>query len=116
MLQTVLKFAITAAIVVAASAASRRSTLLGALLVSLPLTSILAISWLQYETRDVEQVAALTTSILWLVLPSLVFFVVLPALLRRDISFGVSLAAASAATIAAYYATLKVLTHLGVQL
>lgn len=116
MLQPVLKFVITAAIVVAASEVSRRSTLVGALLVSLPLTSILAIAWLQYETRDPEQVAALTTSILWLVLPSLVFFLVLPPLLRRGLPFGAALTAASAATIAAYYATVRILAQLGVSL
>lgn len=114
MMQQVLKVAITAVVIVAASELAKRSTLFGALLVSLPLTSLLAITWLWIDTRDAEQVAALTTSIFWLVIPSLVFFVVFPLLVRRDVSFGVSMTAASAATIGAYYGMVRVLSALGV--
>lgn len=112
----VLKFAITAAIVVAVSEVSKRSTFVGALLVSLPLTSLLAISWLYVDTGDTAKVADLAASILWFVLPSLVFFVVLPAALRREVSFGVSMVVASLATIAAYFAMVAVLKRFGIEL
>ncbi len=59
--------------VAAASEIARRSSLLGAILISLPLTSILAATWLCRDTRDTEQVAALSWSILWVIVPSLVF-------------------------------------------
>ena len=66
------KVAITALLVVAISEIAKRSSLMGALLASLPLTSILAFIWLYLETGSGEKVAALSASILWLVLPSLV--------------------------------------------
>src|SRR3712207_1028244 len=65
----------------------RRSAFLGALLMSLPLTSILALSFLYVETRDTQKVIALSNGIFWLVLPSLIFFLLLPALLRSGAGF-----------------------------
>lgn len=109
MLAYVVKVALTSVLVVAISEVSKRSTLLGALLASLPLTSLLAIVWLWHDTRDAARVAELTSDIFWLVLPSLLFFVVLPSMLRGGFQFWPSLAAASAATVAAYLLALRVL-------
>lgn len=96
-----LKAVLSGAIVAVASEVARRSSLLGAVLVSLPLTSILALSWLYRDTGDVDEVAALSWSILWVVVPSLVFFVALPLALR-DLGFWPALALACAVTAAAY--------------
>ena len=52
----------------------------------------------------------------WFVLPSLVLFLLLPALLRMGLGFWQSLAAAVIATAAAYFATVKVLGALGIEL
>jgi hypothetical protein len=52
-----LKIAISVAVLVVAAEVARRSTLLGALVVSLPLTSLLALVWLWRDTHDVERVA-----------------------------------------------------------
>ena len=77
-----LKALLSGAIIAVASEVARRSSLLAALLISLPLTSILAFIWLYRDTRDANEVAALSWSILWLIVPSLVFFVVLPLAIR----------------------------------
>ena len=87
MTYTILKFGLSAAVIVAVSEIAKRSSLLGGLLASLPLTSLLAFVWLWQDTRDAQKVAALSSSILWLVLPSLVLFLVLPALLKRGVHF-----------------------------
>lgn len=52
------------------------------MLASLPLTSLLAFVWIQFETGDVKQIASLSRDIFWLVPPSLLLFVLLPMLLR----------------------------------
>ncbi len=98
---------------VAISELAKRSTVLGAVLASLPLTSLLAIVWLYGETRDTARVADLASSILWLVLPSLVFFLVLPVLLRRGLAFAPSLAAATALTAVSYCLMLVLLRRFG---
>jgi hypothetical protein len=98
----VLKLTLTAAVVVAVSELAKRSTTAGALLASLPLTTLLALVWLQIETGDAERIAALSSSIFWLVLPSLVLLLLLPVLLRQGMNFWLSLTLASAACAAAY--------------
>ena len=67
--------------------------------------------------RHSQKVAALSTSIFWLVLPSLVLFVVLPPLLLRvKLSFALSLALSTAAMLASYGLMLLVLRGFGVKL
>ena len=102
MSQFLIKVLLTALLVVAVAEIAKRSTLLGALLASLPLTSLLAIVWLYLDTGDVARVADLAGSIFWLVLPSLALFLVLPAALKAGWAFWPSLAAGCAATVAAY--------------
>jgi hypothetical protein len=96
-----LKALLSGAIVAAASELARRSSLLGAVLISLPLTSILAMIWLHRDTRDSEEVAALSWAILWVVTPSLVFFVVLPLALRA-VTFWAALGLTCAVTAISY--------------
>jgi hypothetical protein len=103
-------------LVVAVSEAAKRSTLLGALIASLPLTSLLAMIWLYVDTGDAEKVAALANSILWLVLPSLILFIALPVLIRLGWGFWPSLAAASALTVAGYLALVRLLGALGIRI
>ena len=93
----------SALIVVSVSELAKRSSFAGALLASLPLISILSFTWLYLDTRDVEQVARLSEQIVWLVIPSLLLFVVLPPLLRHGVTFPVAMALASAATVLAYF-------------
>lgn len=114
MLYLAVKFAITAAIVVAISEIGKRSSFLGALLASLPLTSILAIVWLYAETGDRDKIATLSTGIFWLVLPSLVLFVALPQLLTRGVEFYASLAISGALTVAAYGLMSLLLSRFGI--
>ena len=95
---------------------SKRSSLLGALLASIPLVSVLAMIWLYADTKDAAQVASLSRSIFWLVLPSLTLFVLLPPLLQRGYSFYLSLAASIGATVVVYYVLIAIAPRLGVRL
>jgi hypothetical protein len=98
----VLKALLSGVIVAAASEAARRSSLLGAVIISLPSTSILAIVWLYRDTGDAREVSELSWSILWVIVPSVVFFVALPLLLRYDVGFWPALALACGATAFSY--------------
>jgi hypothetical protein len=111
----VVKIAITVALIVAISEITKRSPLIAAVLASIPLVSVLAMIWLYVETRDAARVAALAESILWLVPPSLVLFLVLPVMLHRGFNFYLSLVVAAAGTVLAYYATIAMLRRFGVE-
>lgn len=113
MLQYLVKVLISATVIVAVSELAKRNTLWAALLASLPLTSLLAFVWLHVEGAGAQRVAELADGILWMVLPSLLLFVLLPLLLRAGIGFWLALGLSSAATAAAYAATVRVVAYLG---
>jgi hypothetical protein len=96
MTQFLLKTVISAVIIAAVSEIARRSTFLAAILASLPLTSILAMIWLYRDTGNAEQVARLSTGILWAIIPSAVFFIALPILLRSGLRFAWAMLTSSA--------------------
>ena len=110
------KLFVTAAIIVVVSEVAKKSSLLGGLVASLPLVSILAMVWLYADTKDAAKVAQLSTSIFWLVLPSLVLFLVLPWLLKGKLNFYLSLGLAMGCTAICYAITLFVLKQFGVKL
>ncbi|MDP2265810.1 MAG: DUF3147 family protein [Thiobacillus sp.] len=109
MWQYALKIGLSALILVAIAEVAKRSTFWAAALASLPLTSLLAFIWLYVDTGNTEKVAALAGGIFWLVLPSLLLFVLLPLLLRSGVGFWLSLLTASAATALAYLGMIKLL-------
>ena len=108
-----LKILITAVVVAAVSDLAKRSSLLAAILASLPLTSLLAIIWLWIDTRDGAQVSLLTRQIGFSLLPSLLFFIALPMLLRLGWRFGPALAGAIGLMLGGYLLYLGVLAWFG---
>jgi hypothetical protein len=116
MLYYILKFFVSALIIVLVSEIAKRSSGFAALIASLPLTSLLAIIWLHIDGSESTQIAELSSQIFWLVLPSLVLFLVLPLLLKQGIGFWPSLAFSTTATIVCYFALLPLLRRFGVQL
>jgi hypothetical protein len=115
-MQIVLKLILSALIIVAVSEVSKRTTTLGALLASLPLTSLLAMVWLYVETGDTTRVANLAGGIFWLVLPSLALFLILPGLLRAGYAFWPALGIGCGATAALYVTEVWALGALGIEI
>ncbi len=113
-MQFFIKVLLSALIIAGVSELGRRYSLFAAILASLPLTSILAIAWLYYGTRDTGQVIQLTESIFWVVLPSLVFFLVLPLLLKAGVSFVPALLASCGVMVVTYWLYSLLLTRLGI--
>ena len=112
MVYYLVKIAITTLLIVAIAEIAKRSTLIAAVLASVPLVSVLAM----IDTRDVGKVTGLAISVFWLVLPSLVLFVTLPVLLKIGINFYLSMGLSILATAASYLLMLAVLSHFGVKL
>jgi hypothetical protein len=102
MLYYTIKIMLSATILVAVSEIAKRSSTLGALLASLPLTSLLAFVWLYLDTGDAQKVGALSADVFWLVLPSLPMFLLLPWLLKMGWGFWLSMGAAVLVTTLCY--------------
>jgi hypothetical protein len=116
MFYLVVKAAISGLLIALASEIARRSPVWGALVVALPLTSLLTMIWLWRDTQDPARVAALSTGAFWFVLPSLPMFFAIPWLLRHQLSFWAALAIGCAMTIALYLLMTLVAPKLGLRL
>ncbi len=114
MTQYVIKILVTTALVVLVSEVARRSTIMAAVLASVPIVSVLAMIWLYVETDDVARVAALARSVVWLVLPSLILFVALPILIERGFGFYLSLGVSVAATVIGYVLVISIIRRVGI--
>ena len=112
----VFKIIITALLVVLISEISKRNSLIASILASIPLVSVLAMVWLYIDTKDTDRISTLSTSIFWLVIPSLALFVTLPVLLRKEINFYISMGTSIVITVICYYLMIVVLGKLGIKL
>lgn len=108
------KILISALLIGVISELAKRNTLAGALTASLPFISLFAIAWLYFETRDTQKIIALSYDIFWLVLPSLAFFLALPALLKLGMRFGWALLISTAVTVLMYVIFIFLLKKMGI--
>lgn len=116
MWQYTIKIILTLVVIIAVSEIVKRSSFWAAALASLPLTSLLAFVWLYVDTGNTQKVMALSHGIFWLVIPSLVLFVLLPLFLRSGWNFWISLGMASVATALAYFCMVWMLGRFNINL
>jgi uncharacterized membrane protein (GlpM family) len=112
----ILKAVVTAIIVIAIAECGKKFSLIGGVLASLPLTSILAFIWLYQDTRDISKVIELSHMIFWMVIPSLLFFLCLPYFLKQGVKFYPALLSSAVIMFAFYTAYIYILGKLGVKL
>src|SRR3954454_9699800 len=105
MLYLAIKAGLSGIIIAVVSEVARRSPTLGALIVSLPLVSLLGILWLWRDTGDAERIASHAQSTFWYVLPTLPMFLVMPAMLRGGIGFWPTPRCGCALSVVPYLAT-----------
>ena len=116
MLWYLIKIMITAVIIVIISEISKRLPLLGSLIASLPLISVLGMIWIFSETKDVQKIITHAEGTFWYVLPSLPMFLVMPWMLKKGISFYLSLLSGILITILLYFLMTKILSRFGMNL
>ncbi|OFX05098.1 MAG: hypothetical protein A3E78_10720 [Alphaproteobacteria bacterium RIFCSPHIGHO2_12_FULL_63_12] len=112
----IFKALVSGIIIAVVSETARRNPGLGALIVSLPLISIMGVMWLWRDTHDAARIAAHVEATFWYVLPSLPMFLLMPALLRRGVAFWPALGIGCATTIALYFLMLWIGPRLGLRL
>lgn len=79
----ILKYIITAGIIVLVSELAKASDKLGALILALPLMTILTMIWIYVEGGGVSKVSNHAYYTFWYVLPTLPMFLVFPFLISR---------------------------------
>lgn len=100
--QLLIKALVSGLIVAIASEVARRSDVIGAVIVSLPIVSILTLAWLYRDTGSAQKVEDLSWSILLLIVPSLVFFVAVPVLIRSGTGVPIAILGACGITALIY--------------
>ncbi len=116
MFYPILKALISGVIIAAASELAKRYPGWGALIVALPLVSLLTMVWLWRDTGDVVRIADHARATFWLVLPSMPMFLVLPWLLVRGTGFWAALGLSCLLTLVLYLVSLWLLPRLGIRL
>jgi hypothetical protein len=110
------KALLSGVIIAIASEVSRRWPGFGALIVSLPLVSLLAMIWLWRDTHDPERLATHAGATFWYVLPSLPMFLLIPRLLRGGTGFWLALVAGCVLTVVLYGLLVLAAPKLGIRL
>ena len=116
MIYLAVKALLSGLIIAIVSEVSRRAPALGALIVSLPLVSLLAIMWLWRDTGDAMRIADHAQATFWYVLPSMPMFLVLPFLLRAGYGFWPSLIGVCMMTVVLYALMVWALARFGITL
>lgn len=99
------KILLSAFVILLATEVAKRSSGLAALILSVPLISILSYCWINYETSDTAKIADISYQSFWYVLPTLPLFLLLSYLLRNGYSFMFSLSASSLLSIILFAVT-----------
>lgn len=117
----ILKYLITAGIIVIVSEVAKKSDKLGAFIVAMPMVTILAMVWIFMDTgqeqgdkvRKLSDHAAYT---FWYVVPTLPMFLVMPLLFKKGIHFSFVMVIYCLGTFAIFYVWAKLLEKFGVYL
>ncbi|ARN85015.1 DUF3147 family protein [Candidatus Nucleicultrix amoebiphila] len=114
MTYVILKVIISAVIIVSIAEISKRNALLGAMIASLPVVSVLALTWLYIDTKNTQKIIELSKNILILIIPSLSFFVFLIVLLKKEINYYLSLSLSLFLMVSFYFITVRLLKALNI--
>ncbi len=89
---------------------------ISALLVALPLTSLLAMIWMRVEGQDAGRIANHAEGTFWFVLPTLPMFLLLPWMLRNGWGFGNALVINCLVTVILFLGLVAILKRVGINL
>jgi uncharacterized membrane protein (GlpM family) len=116
MLMLVIKYAVTALVIVLVSEVAKRSDKVGALIASLPLVTIMVMIWMHVEQQGNPKIANHAYYTFWYVLPTLPMFLVMPWLLAKGTNFWLALVICVAVTVVSFVVTALLAKRFGVNL
>lgn len=110
-----LKYAITAGVVVLISELAKRSDKIGGAMAALPTITILTLIWLYIENQSAEKIQNHAWYTFWYVLPTLPMFLIFPFLFSK-IGFWATLLVCCIVTIAFFAILAYILRYFGIYL
>jgi small-conductance mechanosensitive channel len=109
------KYLVTASIVVIVSEVARRSEHLGALIASLPLVTFMVLIWLHFENQTVERISNHAYYTFWYVVPTLPMFLIFPYL-HGHLGFWLALLACAVITVVLFVLWALCVRQFGIEL
>ncbi len=120
---TIIKLIVSAGLIVFVNevVVARSRPMIGSLIASLPLVTLITFFWIYFDLKvdpaaRIEKLATHSTGVFWFVLPSLPMFLVFSWLLRKGVSFGVTLGICCVLTMVLYTITVMILKRFGMTL
>jgi len=111
----IIKYLITAGIVVLVSEIAKKSDQMGALIASLPLMTFLVLIWLHLEQQSSVKISNHAYYTFWYVVPTLPMFLIFPVV-YRSLGFWVALALCAAITVVLFLLWTWLLRPFGIDL
>ncbi len=111
----IVKYLVTAGVVVLVSELAKRSDKIGGLVAALPLVTVLTLIWLYVEQQPVSKIANHAYYTFWYVLPTLPMFLLFPYLLPKW-GFPISLLTCVGFTVLVFLVFALVMKRFGIAL
>ena len=108
-----IKVFISSAIIVLVSEIAKKDNIIGGLIASIPIVSVLSMILLYIDTNNIDKVKALANGILWMIFPSMSLFIILPILINCGIKFYLSLTISILMTMVCYLMTISFMNYFG---
>lgn len=81
------KLILSALVIAGISELAKQFPSLGGLIAAMPITTLLTLFWLNYETGDLQLIEKFTISVFWGIFPSIIFFLVAIYFFKKGFSF-----------------------------
>lgn len=111
----IIKYLLTAGVVVLVSEFAKRSDKLGGLVAALPMITFLTLIWLYVENQSTQKIANHAWYTFWYVVPTLPMFLAFPFLLPR-IGFWPTMGASVVITLVCFVLFALVVKRFGIEL
>ncbi len=112
----IVKYAVTALVIVVVSEVAKRSDRVGALIASLPLVTVMVMVWLFIEQQPESKIANHAYYTFWYVLPTLPMFLLMPWMIRKGFGFWPALGAGCLLTVISFFLAAVLVKRFGIDL
>ena len=112
----IFKGIISGILIIIISEVSKKFPGFGGLIASLPLISVMAMTWIWLETGNSEKIINHSLSTFWFVIPSLPMFILIPFIIQKNYSFWTSLIIGCLITMILYLISLWIFLKLEIKL
>jgi len=112
----IVKIVLSAIIIAAVSKIAQSFPKAGALIASLPLTTLLVLIWMQIEGADRSKISKHAELTFWYVLPTLPMFLLFPYLEKCNVNFWINIASCCILTLVVFFVYALIMKKFGIDL